>query len=148
MWSPRLWQVALARTSPASFCSTALRAYLDCLIRFCRICLQQSTRTCSQLCHANRLGVRNHHHLHVHHMDRLEASSTTPFCEKRQRGAHFRRGVACQIECRLGYHDRGCPEQPRPKCRFIPGALRIPTEDLPTRYEEIPRDREIVLFCT
>jgi len=31
---------------------------------------------------------------------------------------------------------------------FIPGVLRIPTEDLPTRHEEIPRDREIVLFCT
>jgi membrane protein DedA with SNARE-associated domain len=31
---------------------------------------------------------------------------------------------------------------------LIPGALRIPTEDLPTRHEEIPRDREIVLFCT
>jgi membrane protein DedA with SNARE-associated domain len=30
----------------------------------------------------------------------------------------------------------------------IPGALRIPTEDLAARYEEIPRDREIVLFCT
>ena len=30
----------------------------------------------------------------------------------------------------------------------IPGALRIPTEDLPARHEEIPRDREIVLFCT
>jgi membrane protein DedA with SNARE-associated domain len=31
---------------------------------------------------------------------------------------------------------------------LIPGALRIPTEDLPARHEEIPRDREIVLFCT
>jgi len=31
---------------------------------------------------------------------------------------------------------------------LIPGALRIPTEDLPMRHEEIPRDREIVLFCT
>ena len=30
----------------------------------------------------------------------------------------------------------------------IPGVLRIPTEDLPTRHEEIPRDREIILFCT
>jgi len=30
----------------------------------------------------------------------------------------------------------------------IPGALRIPAEDLPSRHEEIPRDREIVLFCT
>lgn len=31
---------------------------------------------------------------------------------------------------------------------LIPGALRIPTEDLPARHQEIPRDREIVLFCT
>jgi membrane protein DedA with SNARE-associated domain len=31
---------------------------------------------------------------------------------------------------------------------LIPCALRIPTEDLPARHEEIPRDREIVLFCT
>jgi membrane protein DedA with SNARE-associated domain len=30
----------------------------------------------------------------------------------------------------------------------FPGALRIPAEELPTRHEEIPRDREIVLFCT
>jgi membrane protein DedA with SNARE-associated domain len=28
------------------------------------------------------------------------------------------------------------------------GTLRIPAEDLPSRHEEIPRDREIVLFCT
>ena len=31
---------------------------------------------------------------------------------------------------------------------LVPGALRIPTEDLPSRHEEIPRDREIVLLCT
>jgi membrane protein DedA with SNARE-associated domain len=31
---------------------------------------------------------------------------------------------------------------------IIPGALRIPTEDLPARHAEIPRDREIVLVCT
>ncbi|HYR44209.1 MAG TPA: VTT domain-containing protein, partial [Terriglobia bacterium] len=30
----------------------------------------------------------------------------------------------------------------------FPGALRIPSEELSTRHEEIPRDREIVLFCT
>jgi membrane protein DedA with SNARE-associated domain len=30
----------------------------------------------------------------------------------------------------------------------IPGALRIPAEDLPQRHQEIPRDREIILFCT
>jgi membrane protein DedA with SNARE-associated domain len=31
---------------------------------------------------------------------------------------------------------------------LIPGTLRIPAEDLPLRHLEIPRDREIVLFCT
>ena len=31
---------------------------------------------------------------------------------------------------------------------LIPGALRIPTEDLPVRHHEIPRDRDVVLFCT
>ena len=31
---------------------------------------------------------------------------------------------------------------------LMPGILRIPAEDLPARHEEIPRDREIVLFCT
>jgi len=31
---------------------------------------------------------------------------------------------------------------------LIPGALRIPTEELPTRHTEIPRNREIVLVCT
>jgi membrane protein DedA with SNARE-associated domain len=30
----------------------------------------------------------------------------------------------------------------------IPGALRIPLEDLLARHREIPRDREIVLFCS
>src|SRR5262245_9448947 len=30
----------------------------------------------------------------------------------------------------------------------IPGALCIPLEDLPARHHEIPRDRDIVLFCT
>jgi membrane protein DedA with SNARE-associated domain len=30
----------------------------------------------------------------------------------------------------------------------IPGALHIPAEDLPSRHDEIPLDREIVLFCT
>jgi membrane protein DedA with SNARE-associated domain len=35
-----------------------------------------------------------------------------------------------------------------PDVDLIPGMLRIPTEDLPTRHEEIPRDREIILFCT
>jgi membrane protein DedA with SNARE-associated domain len=31
---------------------------------------------------------------------------------------------------------------------LIPRVLRIPTEDLPSRHLEIPRDREIVLFCS
>jgi sulfur-carrier protein adenylyltransferase/sulfurtransferase len=30
----------------------------------------------------------------------------------------------------------------------IPGALRIPPAELPERYQELPRDRTIVLFCT
>jgi membrane protein DedA with SNARE-associated domain len=30
----------------------------------------------------------------------------------------------------------------------IPGALHIPMEELLTRHQEIPRDREIVLFCS
>ena len=30
----------------------------------------------------------------------------------------------------------------------VPGALRIPLEDLETRHNEIPRDRDIVLFCS
>lgn len=30
----------------------------------------------------------------------------------------------------------------------IPGAVRIPPADLDSRYEEIPLDREVVLYCT
>jgi membrane protein DedA with SNARE-associated domain len=30
----------------------------------------------------------------------------------------------------------------------IPGTLRIPIEELAARHQEIPRDREIILFCT
>jgi rhodanese-related sulfurtransferase len=30
----------------------------------------------------------------------------------------------------------------------IPGAVRIPLSELAERYREIPRDRDIVLFCT
>ena len=30
----------------------------------------------------------------------------------------------------------------------IPGAIRIPPAELPERYQELPRDRVIVLFCT
>jgi membrane protein DedA with SNARE-associated domain len=35
-----------------------------------------------------------------------------------------------------------------PDPRVLPNAIRIPAEELATRYEEIPRDREIVLYCT
>jgi membrane protein DedA with SNARE-associated domain len=30
----------------------------------------------------------------------------------------------------------------------VPGALRIPLEDLETRHVDIPRDRDIILFCS
>jgi len=30
----------------------------------------------------------------------------------------------------------------------VPGALRIPLEDLEARHEDIPRDRDIILFCS
>ena len=30
----------------------------------------------------------------------------------------------------------------------IPGALRIPLGELAVRHKEIPRDRDVVLFCT
>jgi rhodanese-related sulfurtransferase len=30
----------------------------------------------------------------------------------------------------------------------IPGALRIPLNELAARQKEVPRDRDIVLFCT
>ena len=30
----------------------------------------------------------------------------------------------------------------------IPSALRIPLNELAARHKEIPRDRDIVLFCT
>jgi hypothetical protein len=30
----------------------------------------------------------------------------------------------------------------------IPGALHVPPEDLESRHEEIPRDRELILYCT
>lgn len=32
--------------------------------------------------------------------------------------------------------------------RRIPGAIHIPAEDLESRIEEVPRDREIALYCT
>jgi rhodanese-related sulfurtransferase len=31
---------------------------------------------------------------------------------------------------------------------IIPGALHLTTEELEARHREIPRDREIVLYCT
>jgi rhodanese-related sulfurtransferase len=30
----------------------------------------------------------------------------------------------------------------------VPGALRIPLEELETRHIDIPRDRDIILFCS
>jgi rhodanese-related sulfurtransferase len=30
----------------------------------------------------------------------------------------------------------------------IPGSSRIPPAELPERYQELPRDRAMVLFCT
>ena len=30
----------------------------------------------------------------------------------------------------------------------IPGAVRMPPTVLPERYQELPRDRALVLFCT
>jgi uncharacterized protein YneF (UPF0154 family) len=30
----------------------------------------------------------------------------------------------------------------------VPGALRIPAEELEARHREIPRDRDIILFCS
>ena len=35
-----------------------------------------------------------------------------------------------------------------PYPQVIPGALRFAPEDLEKRYQEIPRDREIILYCT
>ena len=32
--------------------------------------------------------------------------------------------------------------------RTIPGALRLPAEELEQRAAELPLDRELVLFCT
>jgi membrane protein DedA with SNARE-associated domain len=35
-----------------------------------------------------------------------------------------------------------------PDPRTLPNAIRIPAEELEERYEEIPRDGEIILYCT
>jgi membrane protein DedA with SNARE-associated domain len=35
-----------------------------------------------------------------------------------------------------------------PDGRVIPGAVRLTPDELSARYEEIPRDREVVLYCT
>jgi rhodanese-related sulfurtransferase len=32
--------------------------------------------------------------------------------------------------------------------RIIPGATRMTPDELSSRYTEIPRDREIILYCT
>jgi rhodanese-related sulfurtransferase len=31
---------------------------------------------------------------------------------------------------------------------LVPGALRIPVEEIERRHGEIPRDRDIVLYCS
>ena len=35
-----------------------------------------------------------------------------------------------------------------PSAAAIPGAVRMGTEELSVRAQEIPRDREIILFCS
>jgi len=35
-----------------------------------------------------------------------------------------------------------------PQPYTIPGAIRIPVEQLEARHQEIPRDRELILYCT
>ncbi len=35
-----------------------------------------------------------------------------------------------------------------PDPRVIPGAIRISPEEIATRHQEIPRDRDVVLYCT
>jgi rhodanese-related sulfurtransferase len=32
--------------------------------------------------------------------------------------------------------------------RSIAGAIRIPPEDIPRRYSELPRDKTIIVYCT
>jgi hypothetical protein len=32
--------------------------------------------------------------------------------------------------------------------RHIPGAVSMPTEEIPQRYAELPKDAEIILYCT
>jgi len=35
-----------------------------------------------------------------------------------------------------------------PDPRVIPGAVRMRPDEVAERHEEIPRDREIILYCT
>jgi rhodanese-related sulfurtransferase len=35
-----------------------------------------------------------------------------------------------------------------PDPRMLPGAIRITPDELEQRYQEIPRDREVILYCT
>jgi rhodanese-related sulfurtransferase len=35
-----------------------------------------------------------------------------------------------------------------PDPRVIPGTIRISPEEIATRHQEIPRDRDVVLYCT
>jgi rhodanese-related sulfurtransferase len=32
--------------------------------------------------------------------------------------------------------------------QMVPGALRIPMEEIEDRHQEIPRDRDVVLYCS
>ncbi len=34
------------------------------------------------------------------------------------------------------------------QARHIPGALSMPTEEIPARYKELPKDAEIITYCT
>jgi rhodanese-related sulfurtransferase len=37
---------------------------------------------------------------------------------------------------------------PGEPAQTIPGAVRVSSQDLATNWQEIPRDREIILFCS
>jgi membrane protein DedA with SNARE-associated domain/rhodanese-related sulfurtransferase len=59
-----------------------------------------------------------------------------------------------ELKCKLDSHedvaiiDLRHPLDFLPQPYTIPGALRIPAEELERRNKEIPRDRDIVLYCT
>ena len=45
------------------------------------------------------------------------------------------------VDLRHALEQRGSPPA-------LPGALRMLPQEVPTRYQEIPRDRDVVLYCT